>query len=90
MLSAQPHICEAIPQFFKLAKIVLVMVTGSVEDERGFSAMNFVKSDDRNRLDKHVELCMRMKLQKLFTLETFPFSEAYDAWEAKGRYGVKA
>ena len=68
LLSAQPHICEAIPQFFKLAKIVLVMVSGSVEDERGFSASSFVKSDDRNRLDVHVELCMRMKLQKLFTL----------------------
>ena len=59
----------------------MVMVAGSVEDERGFSAMNFLKSADRNRLDKHLELCMRLKLQKIFTLETFPSSEAYDVWK---------
>ena len=66
----------------------MVMVAGSVEDERGFSATNFLKSYNRSRLDKQMELCKRSKLQKIFRLEKFPFPEAYDAWAEPGRYGL--
>ena len=88
MLMLMLMLSLTIPQFFTLAEIVMVMVAGSVEDERSFLAMNFLKSDDRNSLDKHVELCMRLKLQKLFTLASFPFPEAYAVWKAPGRYGL--
>lgn len=54
------------------------MVGGSVEDERCFSNMNFVK---RNRLDQHLELCIRMRAQRMFTLDTFPLAAAVQVWQ---------
>ena len=44
--------------------------------------MDFVKNDLRNRLDKHLDLCVRMKTQRLFSLETFPFGDALAVWRA--------
>ena len=34
------------------------------------------------------ELCMRAKIQRLFTLQNFPFVNASDVWTARGRYGA--
>ena len=34
------------------------------------------------------ERCMRAKLQRLFTLQNFPFVNAFDVWTASGRYGA--
>ena len=34
------------------------------------------------------ELCMRAKLQRLFTLQNFPFVNPFDVWTATGRYGA--
>jgi hypothetical protein len=48
-----------------LAEVVLVMVGVSVEDERIFSAMIFIKNElrKRPRLSTHLECCARMKVQ---------------------------
>lgn len=81
-----------ISEFVKLAKIAVVMVGGSVEDERNFSVMNFVKIKLRNSLDDHLELCMRLKSQSMFTLATFPFVQAMRLWRdaapGRGRYAA--
>jgi hypothetical protein len=45
----------------------MVIVGSSVEDERLFSAMNFVKSVVRNRLSDKLEACIRAKVQTQFT-----------------------
>ena len=37
ILRAKPHIVTAISEYFKVGEIGMVMVAGSVEDERGFS-----------------------------------------------------
>jgi len=43
------------PEWMKFAEVVLVMVPGSVEDERMFSAMKYLKNPQRNRLkEQHV------------------------------------
>ena len=53
-----------------------------------FSAMNFIKNKHRNCLENHLELCVRAKVQHFYTLHSFPFDKAVEAWiEAKRRYG---
>ena len=46
--------------------------------------MDFLKNKRRNRLDNHLELCMHAKLQRPFTLQNFPFVNAFDVWTARG------
>ena len=53
----------------KLAKMDSVLVLGSVEDERCFSALKFFKSYQRNRLGKHLPLAARIFGQKFFIKE---------------------
>ena len=77
-----------------LAELALVMVPGSVEAERIFSTMTFIKDDNlRNRLTTHLSLCTRIYRQHTYTLANFPYAEAIKAWRAaattRGCYGSK-
>ena len=56
-LSASQYLQEIISEYFKLANLCQTMIFGSVEDERMFSALPFLKSKLRNKLDKHVDTC---------------------------------
>ena len=77
-------------EYVKLAELVLCQPTGSVENERRFSAMNNIKTPARNRLDTpHLNACMRVAASP-HTLADFPFAEAVDLWSAHGRRGVSA
>ncbi len=49
------------------------MVVGCVEDEKTFSAVNFMKSKLHNHLTTHLDLVIQMYAQKFYKLETFPF-----------------
>ena len=74
-----------------LAELALVMVPGSVEDERLFSAMNFIKNELRNKLkNPHLTAAVRLFFSRQFTVKTFPYMEALKAWRAaaakRGRY----
>jgi hypothetical protein len=76
-------------EFVKLAELVLVMVPGSVEEERTFSTMSFIKNKLRNRLDQHLRPCVQLFSQRMFTLDSFPFDEALQHWRnvaQRGRY----
>ena len=76
----------AVSEFIKVGEIALTMVGGSVEDERAFSAMSFLKNTLRNRLDTHLEVCMRLKMQDHYTVSDFPYHAAYNWWlRAKDR-----
>ena len=70
---------------FKKARLIPV---GSVENERTFSVINFIKDDRRNRLEpEHLNCCLRMKRSR-FTLDTFPLEAALSVWgELKDRRG---
>ena len=85
-------VSERVSEWIKLAELAMVMVGGSVEDERLFSTMDFVKNKLRNRLSDHLEVSVRMKAQHVFDIETFPYGEACEEWTAartvRGRYGV--
>ena len=63
-----------------LAELALVMVPGSVEAERMFSTLSFLKNKLRNRLTTHLSPCARIYNQSSYTLADFPFHEAIKAW----------
>jgi hypothetical protein len=54
------HLRNVFSKYFKLAKITIVRVIGSVEDERTFSTFNFMKSNIQNTLQKHLLVAMKM------------------------------
>jgi hypothetical protein len=68
-----------IGQYNKLAKMGIVMVMGSVEDERTFSSVAFLKSRDRNSLLKnHLSVVVGTYSQKLYMMENFPYAETFE------------
>jgi hypothetical protein len=80
-------------EFIKLGKLALTVVGTSVNDERAFSAMSFVKKPERNALDKHLEVAVRAKYQGQFDYRNFPIEEGLKEWhdgaEVRGRYKAK-
>jgi hypothetical protein len=54
----------------------MAMVLGSVEDERCFSTLSFVKSKLKNKLTTHLDLVVWMYVEFVFTIQTFPFDVA--------------
>eukprot|EP00983_Pelagomonas_calceolata_P082992 1156058-Pelagomonas_calceolata.AAC.1 len=69
------------PEFVKLACLVLVMVPGSVENERMFSAMKYLKSPQRNSLkEQHLTACARDWKSKEFSIASFPYPAAIGKW----------
>jgi len=70
-LSQPRHLQKLISAYFKVAEIGMCLVLGSVEDERCFFTLKFLKSCLRNRLGKHLLVVVHMFEQKYYTLENF-------------------
>ncbi len=51
---------QKLSEYMKVVKITMVMVLGSVEDERTFSNLTFMKSKFYNQLTTHLDLCVYM------------------------------
>ncbi len=50
---------------------------GSVEAERAFSGMNYVKPKTRNRLEpEHLSVALRLKLHSSYSVDSFPYEKA--------------
>ncbi|KAJ9523894.1 hypothetical protein QJQ45_020081 [Haematococcus lacustris] len=76
-LAGQPITKADISEYIKLAELALVMTTGSVEEERMFSAMAYLKDDTRNRLQEcHLNVCARVFSSNQFDLDMFPVERA--------------
>ena len=87
-LSSNALISAKLSEFMKVAEIAHVQVLGSVEDERTFSSLAFLKSKLRNRLTTHLDLVVRMFAQDFYNLNTFPYQAAISDWKSKRvRYG---
>ncbi|KAJ9507523.1 hypothetical protein QJQ45_006533 [Haematococcus lacustris] len=90
-LAGQPITKADILEYIKLAELALVMTPGSVEEERMFSAMAYLKDDTRNRLQEcHLNVCARAFSSNQFDLDTFPderaISKLLDNAAVRGRY----
>jgi ABC-type bacteriocin/lantibiotic exporter with double-glycine peptidase domain len=55
---------EKLSEYNKLAEITMVQVLGSIEDERTFNNLSFMKNEFQNRLTTHLDLWVRRFSQK--------------------------
>lgn len=87
-----PSLAAAMSEWVRLAQLVFVMVPGSVEEERMFSSMKYLRNAQRNRLkEPHLTACARLFHHPWITLKSFPYDAAIDAWldaPSRGRYNV--
>jgi len=81
------HLRKLILEYFKLADIGCCLVLGSMEDERCFSNLKFLKSCQRNRLGKHLPLVVQMFGQNYFSLDNFSYIEAIESWKSVVKIG---
>jgi hypothetical protein len=79
-IDANSYLRISLSEFLKVAEIAIAMVLGSVQDERTFSTVSFMKSRLRNRLTTNLELTFAFKSQSFFSLEDFPYDAAYESW----------
>jgi hypothetical protein len=94
ILDANRALAAQFPEYIKLAEIAMVHVLGSVEDERCFSSLTFLKDRLRNRLvSEHLGVVLGMHGQRVFTLQNFPYDDCFQTWvhsAERYRYGVTA
>ena len=68
-------------QWVLLAQLIFVMVPESVEEERMFSAMKYLKNLQRNKLqEKHLTIYARAFHHPRISLSSFPFAKAIRRW----------
>ena len=68
-------------EYFKLAVLCQTMILGSMENERMFSALPFLKSKLRNKLDKNVDTCLIIYVTK-YEVDDFPYERALSLWRS--------
>jgi hypothetical protein len=76
---------HGLSEYLKLAEIATVLVLGSVEDERTFSTLSFMKDKLRNHLQTHLPLVVSMHGQNFYDIHTFPYEQAYAEWKKPSR-----
>ena len=81
-LGERNQLREAIPEYFKLTNLCLTMILGSVEDERVFSTLGFLKSKVRNKLDKNLDNWLRLYNSR-YEVESFPYERAFSIWRKR-------
>eukprot|EP00983_Pelagomonas_calceolata_P118961 1160554-Pelagomonas_calceolata.AAC.3 len=83
--------CQWFGEGVKLAKLVMVMVPGSVEDERMFSAKENLRNPQRKRLkQQHLTCCARGFKCPDITVESFPYAATIGEWlSVRKRHGIK-
>ena len=72
---------QHIRNFADLAKIALVTPIGSVENERSFSLMNYVKNERRNRMGCEVLNAICRIKRSGYTIKSFPYEETIKVWK---------
>jgi hypothetical protein len=75
-------------EWFKLANICMVQILGSIEDEWCFNPLVYMKNKVCNRLNTHLDLCVKMFGQTCFILENLLYDEAIASWKKKKTHRV--
>ena len=89
-----PALMRTFGEYVKLAQITKMHVLGSVEDERTFSSLTFLKNTLRNCLDTNLGIVVGMHAQQIYNLQTFPYDDCFrecsHSSETKTRYACTA
>jgi hypothetical protein len=72
---------HGLSKWLKLAEVAIVFVLGSVEDERTFSTLSFMKDKLHNWLQSHLPMVVTMHGQTFFDINNFPYDQAYQEWK---------
>ncbi|GLC69478.1 hypothetical protein PLESTF_000835100 [Pleodorina starrii] len=77
-------VVDSISEYVRLTQLAATMVPGSsVEVERTFSVMSYIKNKQRNRLPQpHLSACIRRKLQEWYGASNLPYTAALQHWQA--------
>jgi hypothetical protein len=90
-LGESEYLEENIFKYFKLEYLCQTMILGSMEDERMFSSLSFLKSKLMKIIDKHMDTCLRLYLTK-YDINTFHFYRALYLWRSdcdrRGEYNT--
>ena len=73
---------EHMSEYFKLVDLCQTMILGSIEDERIFSLVYFLKSKLRNRLDNNPVPCVRLYISN-YDINNFPSKRALALWTSE-------
>ena len=80
-LDANSALSTSFLEYIKVAQIALIHVLGSVEDERAFSSVTFLKDKLCNTLDgDHLGLVVGIHNQSIYTLTLFPYEDCFEQW----------
>jgi DNA primase large subunit len=72
-----------------LMEIAVTAVFGSVEDERTFSTLGFMKSKLHNHLGSHLDTDVKLFSQPFYKQDTFHYNSAITHWrEQRARLGA--
>ena len=92
-LDHNPALVKSFGEYVKLAHIAMVLVLGSVEDERTFSLVTFLKNKIRNRLDQNLGVVVGMHIQQVLTLKSLPYEDCFIQWnnssDTRNRYAAQ-
>ena len=80
-ISQSEVLCTSILEYLKLLDLCQTMILGSMEDERVFSALCFLKSKVRNKLDKNLETCLRLFVTQ-YNVRDFPYDRSLAIWNS--------
>jgi hypothetical protein len=68
----------------------MTMIVGSIDDERRFLNLRFMKKNLNNKLTTHLDLVVKLFVQKFFTLDIFLFATTMNSWTiVKSCHGAK-
>ena len=82
-ISSKVDLREWVSEWLLMAGISLVQVPGSVEEERLFSKLAFIKDERRNCLQApHLNACLVLATQRMWEFKDFPLLQACDKWFA--------
>lgn len=79
-VDANSYLWHALSEQLIVAKIAVVIVLGSVQDEHTFGTVSFMKNWLCNRLSTNLGLVVMFKSQRIFSLDTFSYDSAYKSW----------
>ncbi len=65
------------PKYFKLVEITMVQVISNIKDEQCFISLASYNFKLCNQLTTNLGLVLRMFSQKFYTLQNFPYVEAF-------------
>jgi hypothetical protein len=78
-------LCHDLSEYIQLAEVAAILVLGSVEDDRTFSTLLFMKDKLRNWLQIHLPLVVSMHGQIFYDINTVPYEQAYSDWKKSMR-----